>query len=51
MMILNMMDLMTNDDITENPDGIRLKPDITANETEWKKEEKKMKISYLMAST
>lgn len=32
-MILNIMDLMTNDDITENPDGMRLKlPDITENE-------------------
>lgn len=28
-MILNMMDLMTNDDMTEKPDGMRLKPDIT----------------------
>lgn len=29
MMILNMMDLITNDDMTEKPDGMRLKPDIT----------------------
>lgn len=28
-MILNMMDLMVSDEITENADGIRLKPDIT----------------------
>lgn len=37
-MILNMMDLMTSDDITENPDGMRLKPDITEKEMEKRRE-------------
>lgn len=31
-MMLNIMDLMISDEITENPDGIRPKPDITVIE-------------------
>lgn len=42
MIMLNMMDLMTSDDITENPDGIRLKPDITGNETRTGKKTEKI---------
>lgn len=45
-----MIDLINNDDITENPDGIRLKPEITEKRNEKGRKDKRIKISYSIHS-